>query len=260
MSNLDKYILRGKLMIIVSIALIMISSGIEMYLYEHEGNAEYDISYENVNVKDMATANVGNKKETEKRGLTEIINNYNKEINSESPKEVNLPVIKNNEVKPVNTRIWYLPCEVGAVSGGVDYSHYALDIVSPRGEAEAIYPVADGIISNIYTDYAGALIVTVNHSINGNLYTSQYVHLSRYEEGIYIGKHVTVNDRLGYMGSTGVAYGTHLHIALLDCNSFSSDGRCADLGSFFNYGRVRYSQGFYGLQSVMNVPSSWNKR
>ena len=259
MSNVDKYILRGKLMITASIALIMIASGIEMYLYELEDHNEYNISYENVNVKDMATANVGNKKETEKSGLTEIIDNYNKQVNSETPKEVNLPVINNKE-QMVNTRTWYLPCEVGAISGEVDYSHYALDIVSPRGEAEAIYPVADGIISSIYTDYAGALIVTVNHNINGKLYTSQYVHLSRYEYGIYVGKHVTVNDKLGYMGSTGVAYGTHLHLALLDCNSFSNDGRCADLGSFFNYGRVRYSQGFYGLQSVMNVPSSWNKR
>ncbi len=259
MSNLDKYILRGKLMITASVALIMIASGIEMYLYELEDHNEYNISYENVNVKDMATANVGNKKETEKSGLTEIIDNYNKQINSETPKEVNLPVINNKE-QMIHSKTWYLPCEMGAVSGGLDYSHYALDIVSPRGEAEAIYPVADGIISNIYTDYAGALIVTVNHNINGKLYTSQYVHLSRYEDGIYVGKHVTVNDKLGYMGSTGVAYGTHLHIALLDCNSFSNDGRCADLGSFFNYGRVRYTQGFYGLQSVMNVPLSWNKR
>lgn len=256
MSNTDRYILRGKLIITVSFALILIASGIHINSYEETDN-NYDINYQSINVKDMATANISNKKEVEKKGINEIIDNYQKNVNEEQPKEIALPNMKVNEN---DNKIWYLPCEVGAISGGVDYSHYALDIVSPRGEAEAIYPVADGIISNIYTDYAGALIVTVNHNINGKLYTSQYVHLSRYEEGIYVGKHVTINDKLGYMGSTGVAYGTHLHIALLDCNSFSNDGRCADLGSFFNYGRVRYTQGFYGLQSVMNVPLSWNKR
>ena len=257
MSNMDRYILRGKIIIAFSILLIIVSGGILVYLYQEDG-IDYDITYQNVNVKDMAAANVGNKKEVEKSGISGIIDNYQKQVNSEVPKEIDLPVINKDVVN--EDRVWYLPCEMGAISGGLDYSHYALDIVSPRGEAEAIYPVANGVISSIYTDSAGALIVTVNHNIDGNLYTSQYVHLSRYEDGIYVGKEVTVNDRLGYMGSTGVAYGTHLHLALLDCNSFSNDNRCADLGSFFNYGRVRYTQGFYGLQSVMNVPLSWNNR
>ena len=257
MSDTDKYILRGKLIIVVSFALILIASGIQIHLYNRNDNSDYDINYQSVNVKDMATANISNKKEVEKKGINEIIDNYRKDINNEEPKEIALP---NMKVNVNDNKKWYLPCENGSVIGGVDYYHYALDITSPRGENEAIYPVADGTISNIYTDYAGALIVTVNHNINGKLYTSQYVHLSRYEEGIYVGKKVSVNDKLGYMGSTGVAYGTHLHIALLDCNSFSNDNRCSDLGSFFNYGKVRYTQGFYGLQSVMNVPSSWNNR
>ena len=257
MSNIDRYILRGKIIIAFSIILIIVSGGLLICLNQ-EDNTNYDISYQSVNVKDMAVANVGIKKEVEKSGISSVIDSYRKEVNSEVPKEVNLPVINRNVVNEDN--VWYLPCEMGAITGGVNYSHYALDIVSPRGESEAIYPVANGVISSIYTDYAGALIVTVNHNINGVLYTSQYVHLSRYEDGIYVGKEVTVNDKLGYMGSTGVAYGTHLHLALLDCNSFSNDNRCSDLGSFFNYGRVRYSQGFYGLQSVMNVPLSWNNR
>ena len=55
-----------------------------------------------------------------------------------------------------------------------------VDIPSSTRIYEEIYPIANGTISNIYTDYAGALIVTVNHNINGALYTSQYVHLSAY--------------------------------------------------------------------------------
>ncbi|MBQ2640189.1 MAG: M23 family metallopeptidase [Bacilli bacterium] len=256
MSKMDKYILRGKIIITFSILLIIISGGILVYLYQEDNI--YDITYQNINVKDMAVANVGNKKEVEKSGISGIIDNYQKQVNSEVPQAVDLPVISKNIVN--EDKVWYLPCEMGAISGGINYSHYALDIVSPRGEAEAVYPVANGVISSIYTDYAGALIVTVNHNIDGNLYTSQYVHLSRYESGIYVGKEVTINDKLGYMGSTGVAYGTHLHLALLDCNSFTNDNRCSDLGSFFSYGRMRYTQGFYGLQSVMNVPLSWNNR
>lgn len=258
MGKTDFYILRGKIIIAVSFIIILISGGISIYLYNDEYNNDLSINYESVNVKDMATANISNKREIEKHSITSIINTYKKE-ETETPEAIELPV--SNESKHlVDNRIWYLPCEVGEISGGINYHHYALDITSPRGVGEAIYPVADGVISNIYTDSAGALIITVNHNINGNLYTSQYVHFSKYEDGLYVGKEVTHDDILGYMGSTGIATGTHLHIALLDCNSFSNDNRCSDLGSFFNYGKTRYTQGFYGLSSVMNVPYNWTSR
>ncbi|MBE6157318.1 MAG: M23 family metallopeptidase [Firmicutes bacterium] len=267
MSKTDIYIMRGKSVILSVVGILLVSSG--MYINTLPDNSyDYAINYENVNIKDMATANVKYKKEVEKTGIGEVIENYNKMKNAEIPQEVVLPVIEENkieekeetkETKKEDTKKWYLPCEMGVISGGVTYSHFALDITSPRGTNEVIYPIARGKISSIYTDYAGALIVTVNHNIDGKYYTSQYVHLSRYADNIYVGKEVGPNDPLGYMGTTGYSTGVHLHIALVDCNMYN-DGSCYDLGSFFNYGRRRLTEGFYGLQSVMNVPPVWTNR
>jgi hypothetical protein len=126
---------------------------------------------------------------------------------------------------------------------------------------ETIHPVANGVISGIYTDSAGALIVTVLHNIDGQKYTSQYVHLSSYASGLYIGKEVTINDSLGQMGTTGNSTGVHLHITVLDCALFdSSDTNCSDLNGFFRYAKSRYSQNFYGLGNLVYVPGSWTSR
>ena len=265
MSKTDIYIMRGKSVILLVVGILLISSG--MYVNSlTESDNEYVIKYKDVNIKDMATANVKIKKEVEKDGISEVIENYNKIKNAEVPKEITLPVIEDRyaevsegEKKEEQDNTWHLPCQIGAISGGVTYSHFALDITSPRGTNEVIYPVAKGKISSIYTDYAGALIVTVNHNINGKNYTSQYVHLSRYADDIYVGKEVGVNDPLGYMGATGIATGVHLHFALVDCSIYN-DNLCPDLGSFFNYGSRRLNEGFYGLQSVMNVPPIWTSR
>ena len=158
-------------------------------------------------------------------------------------------------------QVWYLPTEVGTLTSYVTASHFALDITSPRGQSEVIYPIANGVISSIYRDSAGAKIITVNHNINGQNYTSQYVHLSSYAPNLYVGKPVTINDYLGFMGQTGIATGVHLHLAVLDCSIFAANDRnCSTLNGFFRYGRTRYYQGFMGLQSVMNVPVSWTSR
>ena len=159
----------------------------------------------------------------------------------------------------LNEKIWYLPTEQGRITTYPNYGHIAYDITSPRGQGEIIYPVARGTISSIYTDGAGALIVTVRHYIDGKNYTSQYVHLSRYAD-IHVGQDVTPFTPLGWIGTTGYSTGVHLHVALLDCNLYESNDICADLNGFFSFGRARLSQGFYGLGSVIYVPDSWNSR
>ena len=150
---------------------------------------------------------------------------------------------------------------MGYVSQNPRYGHVALDIGSPRGSSEPIFPVANGVVSGKYYDPNGALVVTIYHNINGQDYTSQYAHLSRFADGLYVGKPVTVNDSIGLMGSTGYSTGVHLHVTLLDCHLFNpNDNRCSDLNSFFRYGNTRYNQGYFGLWAVMNVPGSWTSR
>lgn len=253
---------------IVSALLFILACSIEYYNYEKSMKTTFDLQYENINIKDMAMVKVSEKKESKKKTNTTSIFQIYKQMKAgnsmtaEAPTEVALP-LKNNTVAalPEPKRIWYLPCEIGTITSNVTYSHYAIDITSPRGTSEAIYPIANGIISGIYNDSAGARIVTVNHTIDGKNYTSQYVHLSSYAPNLYVGKPVTINDYLGYMGRTGIATGVHLHLAVLDCSIFDpNDGNCSNLNSFFRYGRVRLSQGFYGPYSVMSIPYSWTSR
>ena len=228
----------------------------------------YQLQYEIINTKDMAMVNVAEKKETESKDKTNSVFQIYKEMKNgtytqkESPVEVALPSKKNTVATlQAPKRIWYLPTEIGRITSYVSASHFALDITSPRGSNEPIYPIANGVISGIYRDSAGANIVTVNHNINGKNYSSQYVHLASYAPNLYVGKPVTINDYLGFMGETGIATGIHLHLAVLDCSIFNAnDNNCSSLNGFFSYGRARYYQGFLGLQSVMNVPTSWTSR
>lgn len=260
-----KLLLKPKEFIVLLSAILLIFSIIIQLNELFKKDEDYKISYEYVNIKDMAQANVSNKKlssnifsinyQNTKGNVTEVSLSKNIE-------ETNLPVLNNAQIALEEPKqIWYLPTEMGRVTQNPKYGHVALDITSPRGSGENIFPVANGIISGIYTDSAGAKIVTVLHNINNQKYTSQYVHLSAYANNIYVGKPVTINDSLGLMGTTGRSTGVHLHLAVLDCALFDpNDSNCRNLNGFFRYANTRLSQGYIGLGTMMNVPGVWYSR
>ena len=228
---------------------------------------KFELDFEYINTKDMAVTKISTKKENKKsKNIISNITNIGQisAISLESTEkleEVEIPVKNNSQTTIIKRQIWYLPTEFGQISQYPSYWHVAYDITSPRGYAETIHPVANGVVSGIYTDSAGALVVTVIHQVNGKKYTSQYVHLSSYAPGLHIGQNVTINDALGQMGTTGNSTGVHLHLAVLDCALFDQiDPNCSDLGRWYNYDKLRISQGFYGLGSLMYMPSSWNSR
>ena len=249
-----KYRYRSKLIVFISIAFLVISTLIQIKPAFASG--DYDLSYNYINIKDIALTS------------TAIKNNNNTIIDDlfaeaeEEPlanlEETALPLVENT-VATTPQVIWRLPTEMGYVTQNPHWGHVALDIGSPRGSAEPIFPIANGVVTGKYYDPAGALVVTIHHNVNGVDYTSQYAHLSRFANGLYVGKPVTVNDYIGYMGTTGNSTGVHLHIALVDCKLYG-DNKCPDLNSFFRYTNTRYSQGFTSLWAVMNVPGSWNSR
>lgn len=251
MNSETSYVLRGKCIITISLVLLIASIG--LMTFQHASNqGEYSFLYEQVDVNNIATATVAIKKDTNKITTKLLLTETPYKLEESAPIADTKPVV-------APKRHWYLPTEQGTISQYPGYNHVALDITSPRGIYEPIYPVADGVISSIYWDYAGALIVTIRHNIEGRIYTSQYVHLSSYAQGLYVGKPVTVNDRIGQMGTTGISTGVHLHLAVIDCSLYG-DAACGDLGSFYSYANYRLGQGFYGLQSLMYVPYSWYGR
>ena len=255
-----------RLIVDLSIVLLFVSVGLQCkdLLFKDD---EYTIEYEYINIKDMSKANVTTK-EVSNNIFDNLLSGNNlgslEEVGMNSLNNVegvDLPVQNGSSATVENRQIWYLPVEMGRVSQNPRYGHNAYDIISPRGTGETIHPVANGTISNIYTDPAGALRVTVLHDINGVKYTSQYVHLSSYAEGIYIGQPVTINDALGQMGTTGNSTGVHLHVTVMDCALFDpNDPNCSDLGRWYNYTNQKFSEDFIGLGSVIYVPYEWNNR
>lgn len=248
MNKRELYNFKSKCILMTSIFILLIS----VVLTSNSMISIENFELTTINIKEMATAGVALKtgEVTSKKKLIEVTDT--EKVNKEEEKV---------EVKnlAVATKTWYLPTEYGTISQYPSYYHVAYDITSPRGSDEIVYPVADGVISNIYTDNAGALIVTVNHNINGAIYSSQYVHLSRYAD-IYIGQPVTPYTPLGWMGTTGWSTGVHLHLTVMDCNIFGGTDMCSDLGGWINYQKIRYSQGFTGLGNLIDVPYQWYSR
>lgn len=264
---------KGKAIIALCMALIIASLNL-CVTKEVKGAEAYNLEYTAVNIKDMSTAKVSIKEGIKDDAVVseiEKVTNFN--ITSRSTnnngkiQSVSLPAISHSDDKqvtatPVSTGpTWRLPVEIGVVTTWPNYNHVALDITSWRGTGETIYPVADGVITGIYYDNYGALCVMINHNINGVNYTSQYVHMSSFAPGIYVGMPVNTNTPIGQMGSTGYSTGNHLHISVVDCNyGDPNDPNCPDLNGFFRYLKIRYQQGFQGLNSVIDVPWTWSSR
>ena len=265
----NDYSLKNKIILFISLVFIVISIFTQVNDF-NSNREEYNVSYEYVNIKDMAQPKVVEKTATEENVFDTIENVINgMGPVEEIPIEQSVSPVKKVEpvlLEPVNNsravtpprNPWRLPIEMGNISQYPTPGHAAYDMTSPRGYAETIHPVANGVVSGIYTDVYGALIVTVKHNVNGKIYTSQYVHLSSYAPGLYVGKEVTINDSLGQMGSTGNSTGVHLHIAVLDCELFNpADPSCPDLNAWFRYGSNRIYENFYGLGVLVYVPDSW---
>ena len=88
--------------------------------------------------------------------------------------------------------------------------HFGIDIAAPLGSP--IYVAADGVVKQarwnggygnwLYVLYGGGVAVS-------------YSHFSKYAAGIAGGVHVRKGQVLGYIGSTGVSTGPHVHVEIV---------------------------------------------
>jgi murein DD-endopeptidase MepM/ murein hydrolase activator NlpD len=44
---------------------------------------------------------------------------------------------------------------------------------------------------------------------------TKYYHLSRFAKGLKVGKHVAQKEVIGYVGTTGLSTGPHLHFSMI---------------------------------------------
>ncbi len=95
--------------------------------------------------------------------------------------------------------------------------HYGTDYAAPTGTP--IYAVGDGMVTEAKFASGNGNYVRIRHN---SVYDTQYLHMSRFAQGIKPGKRVQQGDVIGYVGMTGLATGPHV------CFRFWKNGQQVD--------------------------------
>lgn len=108
------------------------------------------------------------------------------------------------------------PLSYTRISSGFTYSrrhpitrkvrpHTGIDYAAPAGTE--VMSIGDGVV--VYKGFKNAEgnMVKIKHN---SVYTSAYLHLSRYAKGLNVGDRVRQGEVIGYVGSTGYSTGPHL--------------------------------------------------
>jgi len=88
-------------------------------------------------------------------------------------------------------------------------AHMGVDYAAPKGTP--VWAAADGKIAFRGRRRGGGNVVILRHP--GGLHTL-YMHLSKFRKGQRIGQKVRSKTVIGYVGSTGLATGPHLHFSV----------------------------------------------
>ncbi len=109
--------------------------------------------------------------------------------------------------------------------------HHGIDLWHPDIYGAKVYPIANGTIARIGWISGGGNAIYIYHNVNGNDYTSVYMHLSGFASGLTQGSKVTTDTVIGYVGNTGQSFGAHLHLGVAydhhstNFNSYAFDPR-----------------------------------
>ena len=88
---------------------------------------------------------------------------------------------------------------------GVVRPHTAIDYAAPTGTP--VMSIGDGTVISKGWAGGGGNTVKVRHN---SVYTTSYMHLSKYASGLKVGDRVHQGQVIGYVGMTGTATGPHL--------------------------------------------------
>lgn len=95
--------------------------------------------------------------------------------------------------------------------------HYGTDYAAPTGTP--IRTTGDGIITEVGFSRGNGNYIKIRHN---SVYTTMYLHMSRFAKGMKKGSYVQQGQVIGYVGSTGLATGPHL------CYRFYVNGKPVD--------------------------------
>ena len=84
-------------------------------------------------------------------------------------------------------------------------AHHGVDYAAPTGTP--VRSIGDGtVIAKGYQNGGGNFLKVKHNSV----YTTTYMHLSRFAKGIQVGSRVLQGEEIAYVGSTGLSTGPHL--------------------------------------------------
>ncbi|GET27545.1 peptidoglycan DD-metalloendopeptidase family protein [Prolixibacter sp. NT017] len=84
--------------------------------------------------------------------------------------------------------------------------HHGVDYAAPTGTP--VHSIGDGVITRRgYQARGGGNYLYIKHN---SVYTTSYMHLSRFAKGMHPGVRVKQGQLIGYVGMTGLATGPHL--------------------------------------------------
>ena len=83
--------------------------------------------------------------------------------------------------------------------------HTGVDYAAPKGTP--VMSIGDGVVTSMKYEGAGGNTVRIKHN---SVYSTAYLHLSKYGPGLKVGQRVRQGQVIGYVGSTGRSTGPHL--------------------------------------------------
>ncbi|TKI72801.1 peptidase M23 [Lysinibacillus mangiferihumi] len=127
---------------------------------------------------------------------------------SSSGSTVNAPASEGTWIKPTNGRLTS-PYGWRNLGAGPEF-HYGVDLANKTGTP--IWAAADGVVSYAAPLSSYGNVVILTHSIDGQIYTTVYAHLSAFN--VSVGDVVNQGQQIAAMGSTGRSTGPHLHFEI----------------------------------------------
>ena len=119
--------------------------------------------------------------------------------------------------KTLNDSFFFAPLKYDRISSGFQKrrfhpikktwrSHRGTDFAAPQGRP--VYAAAKGIVRHVAVLSGYGNVVYIDH---GTHLTTVYAHMARFEKGLRSGNRVSKGQVIGYVGSTGLSTGPHLH-------------------------------------------------
>jgi murein DD-endopeptidase MepM/ murein hydrolase activator NlpD len=97
----------------------------------------------------------------------------------------------------------------------VERAHLGIDYAAPVGTP--VWASAGGRVVEVGMKRGSGNTIVLAHS--GGL-TTRYYHLSRYARGLHVGQTVKQKDVIGFVGTTGLSTGPHLHFSVTKNGAF----------------------------------------